>query len=186
MKQTAQEREQEQNWIERTNAENQLAEILDTNKTAAAFGLALTREQAALIVAARKNALRQERRVEFGASVTKALIQTFCSSPYIGQDNFADMVIRLQEIFYEFKGEMLDQLTDDELLNFMREQFDGICAGDPDYLEDTVLAGFAQAVRGGYDGYKAADGRGEYSRFDDVKRWDPALYQEVLRNLTWE
>ena len=163
--QTAQEREQEQNWIECTNAENQLAEILDTNKTAAAFGLALTREQAALIVAARKNALRQERRVEFGASVTKAL---------------------MQEIFYEFKGEMLDQLTDDELLNFMREQFDGICAGDPDYLEDTVLAGFAQAVRGGYDGYKAADGRGEYSRFDDVKRWDPALYQEVLRNLTWE
>ncbi len=52
--------------------------------------------------------------------------------------------MRLQDIFYLYKNESLDELTDDELLEYMKEKFDGICAGDLDYLEGTELDTFAR------------------------------------------
>ena len=48
------------------------------------------------------------------------------------QENYADTLMRLQDIFYLYKNESLDELTDDELLEYMKEKFDGICAGDLD------------------------------------------------------
>ena len=65
----------------------------------------------------------------------------------------------------------------------MKEQFETICFGDLDYLEGTCLSIFSQAIRAGYRGYQASEGRGEASRFDEVKRWDRDLYMEALREL---
>lgn len=178
--------EQNRNWMEQFDSRNQMAEILDTNAYTEKFGLIVSKEDAQMILAARRTILKQQRRVEFGRSVTEALIKEFCDSQYIEQDHFTEDLIRLQEIFYTFKNEMLDLVTDDELLHFMREQFDEPCMGDLDYLEETVLPIFAQAVRNGYDGYQATDGRGEYGKFDEVKRWDAELYREVLRDLVWK
>ena len=47
---------------------------------------------------------------------------------------------------------MEDEITDDELLHLMKEQFELLWFGDLDYLEGTCLADFAQAVRAGYEG----------------------------------
>lgn len=94
-------------------------------------------------------------------------------------------VIFMQEIFYLYKNEMQDEITDDELLHLMKEQFENLCFGDLDYLENTCLANFAKAIRAGYGGYKGSDGYGEYSKFDDVKRWDYELYLEALKELCW-
>lgn len=58
---------------------------------------------------------------------------------------------------------MQDEITDDELLHFMKEQYEGICYGDQyegicygdlDYLEGTCLCNFAQAIRAGYEGHR--------------------------------
>lgn len=176
----------DKDWIKQSDSKNEISVILETNEYTARFGLELSKEDAQMIVSSRKTVLRQLGRVEFGKSVTDAVIKEFCDSQYIDQNNYTETVIRLQEIFFTFKNETMDQLSDDELLHFMREQFDGVCSGDIDYLEETVLPTFAQAVRNGYDGYKATDGYGEYEKFDEVKRWDPELYQEVLRDLTWK
>lgn len=92
---------------------------------------------------------------------------------------------RLQEIFYLYKNETQDELTDDELLNFMREQFDAICFGDLDYLEGTCLSIFSQAVRAGYRGYHGTEGHSEYGKFDEVQRWDREIYLSVLEELFW-
>ena len=54
-----------------------------------------------------------------------------------------------------------------------------------DYLEGTCLDLFAQAIRAGYTGYVGSEGRGEFEKFDIVKRWDKELYLEVLRELCW-
>lgn len=69
------------------------------------------------------------------------------------QENYADTLMRLQDIFYLYKNESLDELTDDELLEYMKEKFDGICAGDLDYLEGTVLDTFEREVRTGTKKY---------------------------------
>ena len=55
-----------------------------------------------------------------------------------------------------------------------------------DYLEETCLDIFAQAIRAGYQGYQRTDGKGEFHKFDIVPRWDRELYLEVLRELCWK
>ena len=134
----------------------------------------------------RKQALTTERRVEFGPGILPKIIYTFCDSPYFSQDSYRDTLIRLQEIFFQYKNEMHDEITDDELLTFMKEQFDGVCYGDPDYLEGTCLEIFSQAVRAGYRGYRVTQGKGEFSKVDLAARWDRNLYLKVLEELFWE
>ena len=87
------------------------------------------------------------------------------------------------DIFYLYKNEMEDEITDDELLHLMKEQFENLCFGDLDYLEGTCLDLFAQAIRAGYSGYEAPGGRGEFEKFDLVKRWDKELYLAALMDL---
>ena len=94
-----------------------------------------------------------------------------------------DTLLRLQEIFYLYKNEMQDEISDEELLHFMKEQFEGVCFGDLGYLEGTCLQIFAEAVRAGYRGYQASEGYGEYTELDEVKRWDRDLYLEALYDL---
>lgn len=165
--------------------QNQLDKVMKTNDAAEQFGLALTEQDAKLILEERKGALKEQKRVEFGEGIAAKIIYEFCDSNYIDQSNYVDTVIRLQSIFYLYKNEMQDEVTDDELLHLMKEQFELICFGDLDYLENTCLANFAQAIRAGYDGYKSSDGHGEYSRFDEVKRWDYELCLETLKELCW-
>ena len=134
----------------------------------------------------RKNALQEQKRIEFGEGIVQKIIYEFCDSDYIDQNNYVNTIIRLQEIFYLYKNEMNDEITDDELLHFMKEQFDNVCFGDLEYLEGTCLSIFAQAIRAGYRGFQKTEGRQEYEQFDEVQRWDYELYLEALKNLCWE
>lgn len=165
--------------------QHQLDNVLETNRTTERFGLVLTEQDAKLILEERKTALREQKRVEFGEGIAAKIIYEFCDSEYIDQSNYVDTIVRLQELFYLYKNEMQDEITDEELLHLMREQFELLCFGDLDYLEGTCLANFAQAVRAGYGGYKETAGRGEYAKFDEVKRWDYELYLETLKELCW-
>lgn len=172
-------------WMVLLQEQNQLSKVVKTNETTEQFGLSLTEQDAELILKERKNSLAEQKRVEFGEGIAAKIIYEFCDSDYIHQSNYVDTIIRLQEIFYLYKNEMQDEITDDELLHLMKEQFENLCFGDLDYLESTCLASFAEAVRAGYDGYKGSNGYGEYSGFDDVKRWDYELYLETLKELCW-
>lgn len=165
--------------------QKQIESIVQTNQTTQQFGLVLSRQDAELIVQERGNALRDQRRVEFGAGITPKIIYEFCDSDFISQSMYVDTLIRLQEIFYLYKNEMQDEITDDELLHFMKEQFETICFGDLEYLEGTCLSNFAQAVRAGYREYHNTDGYGQYATFDEVQRWDYDLYLETLKELCW-
>ncbi|MEY8426664.1 DUF6323 family protein [Lachnospiraceae bacterium 46-15] len=174
----------EKNWMV-FQKQNQLAGILETNRETGRFGLSLSEQDAALLLEERNHALREERRVEFGSGIMPKIIYEFCDSDFIDQNNYVDTLLRLQEIFYLYKNEMQDELSDDELLHFMREQFETVCFGDLQYLEGTCLQIFSQAVRAGYQGYTASQGYGEYMQFDEVKRWDYELYLEAVKELCW-
>ena len=159
-------------WIVLLQQQNQLDKVIETNSSTAQYGLVLSEQDAQLIMQERNNTLRTQKRVEFGETITTKIIYEFCDSDFIYQDNYVDTIIRLQEIFFLYKNEMSDEITDDELLHFMKEQFEHICFGDLNYLEGTCLSNFAQAIRAGYRGYKSTDGYNEYDQFDEVKRWD--------------
>lgn len=172
-------------WMILLQEQNQLSKVIKTNELTEQFGLSLTEQEAKLILEERKNSLAEQKRIEFGEGIVTKIIYEFCDSDYIHQSDYVDTIIRLQEIFYLYKNEMQDEITDNELLHLMKEQFENLCFGDLDYLENTCLANFSEAIRAGYDGYKSSDGYGEYSKFDDVKRWDYELYLEALKELCW-
>ncbi len=173
------------NWLallERT----QIQKVMESNQYTEQYGLTLSEQDAEILAQERKSTLIEQKRVEFGESILPRIIYEFCDSAFISQSNYVESLTRLQEIFFLYKNEMLDEISDEELLNFMKEQFGTVCFGDFDYLEGTCLDIFAQAVRAGYRGYQQTGGRGEYAEFDEVLRWDRELYLEVLRDLCWK
>lgn len=165
--------------------QNELMQLVSFNKNTEKFGLTLTQEDAKALMICRNDSLKKYRRVEFGKGILDKLIYTFCDSQYINQENYLGTLERLQDIFYEFKNEAEDKLTDDELLTFMREQFESVCFGDTEYLEGTCLQRFATAVRAGYTGYQKSGGHNEYEEFDEEQRWDKDLYMDVVKELFW-
>lgn len=176
---------EEKDWMNLLSSQNQIQKILEVNQKTARYGLELTEADAKTLSETRNSELRRQQRIEFGEGILPKLIDAFCDSPYMDQGTYVETLIRLQEIFFLYKNEMLDEISDDELLQFMREQYDEICFGDLDYLEGTCLNHFAQAIRAGYRGFRVTQGRGEYSQFDEFKRWDHELYLEVLKDLCW-
>ncbi len=169
--------------IQLKKQEKEIAVLISFNEKTEQFGLALTKEEAKELVISRDKSLKKYQRVEFGSGILDRLIYDFCDSRYINQDNYADILIELQDIFYRFKNEAEDKLTDDELITFMKEQFESVCTGDTDYLGDTCLERFTRAVRAGYTGYIGTDGHNEYEKFDEETRWDKDLYLQVLAEL---
>ena len=125
----------------------QIQSVLETNAYTQRFGLSLSEEDVAVLVKERKNTLIEQQRVEFSEGILKKLIFAFCDSPFVYQDNYIETIMGLQEIFYLYKNESMDEVTDDELISYMREAFDGVCLGSLEHLEDTCLEEFARNIR---------------------------------------
>ncbi len=173
------------------NQKHELQTVLECNTKTARFGLALSEEEATELTVVKKQTLKDERRVEFGSSILPELIYAFCDSQYITQDSYVATIAELQEIFYMFKNESMDDLTDSELLEFMKKQFEEICFGDLDYLKTTCLERYTRAIRSGYqtlsqqrlhDEYFTADRDNEYSKFSEETRWEYELYMTSLED----
>lgn len=145
---------EERNWLQIADDSRQLAAVKAANDYTKRFGLMLTDEDAALLLNERKEVLKNQQRVEFGEGILSRLIFAFCDSPFIYQDNYTDTLGRLQDIFYFYKNESLDGIPDDELIAFMKAEFDGPCQGSLDYLEDTGLEKLARRARFGLGLYE--------------------------------
>lgn len=141
----------------------QLKAITEMNQYTRKFGLVLSEKEAELLVQARIDSLKDQRRVEFGKGILPELIFTFCDSPYITQDEYCETLSRLQDIFYLYKNESMDELTDQELLEVMKTAFDGECAGSLEFLEETALESFARKIR--------KEGKSFFGNHYEVKRW---------------
>lgn len=173
-------------FLELVKKQEELAVLSSLNQKTERFGLSLREEEMNELMECRNQSLKMHGRVEFESGILDRLIYVFCDSQYISQQNYLESLEKLQDIFYEFKNAALDLMTDDEILTFMKEQFETVCAGDLDYLEGTCMENFTAAIRAGYDGYKESGGSGQYEQFDEVPRWDKELYMQTLRELFWE
>ncbi len=129
----------------------ELEKILSYNQTTAQYGLKLSEQDTLALLQSRKISLKEQERIEFGEGILSKLITAFCDSPYIYQDNYVEVLEQLQAIFYEYKNETLDELPDDELIELMKNYFDGECQGSIEFLEETCLEKLAGEIRGRYD-----------------------------------
>ena len=110
--------------------QNQIQTVIDMNQKTERFGLVLTKEDAKLLVDARRKVLQEQQRVEFGEEILPGLIWEFCDSAYISRDDYVEIIMRLQEIFFEYKNETLNRIPDDELIKLMKELYEDLyCKG---------------------------------------------------------
>lgn len=160
-----------------TGGKNQLEKIQACNEYTQKFGLTLSKEDALVLVKDRKESLKEQQRVEFGDSILPKIIFTFCDSPYIYQENYVDSIGKLQEIFYLFKNESLDEVTDDELLDYMKDAFENRCQGSLEYLEDTILERFARNIRRGSHQFMGRIQQEEDMEEEQEEAWDQIRYR---------
>ena len=124
-------------------------EIKKCNEITMKYGVTLSDTQIENLINKRFESLKSTGRVEFGDGILKELIEAFCDSPYIIQENYEETLEELQDIFYFFKGEAMDQIADDELIEFMKEFFNGECQGSIEYLSGTNLEELCRNTRYG-------------------------------------
>ncbi len=127
-----------------------VAELEKCNAFTAQFGLTLSRYDAVELVETRTLALKGNGRIEFGGGVIQKIIREFCNSPYLSMHNYAESLHDLTDMFYFFKNETLDLMSDDDLIKFMKDKFDSICQGSLELLLGRELFNMARNLRFGY------------------------------------
>lgn len=123
-----------------------ISEILKMNEKTAKYGIVLTEQQAAALVKTRSDSLKNAGRIEFNGGVIDKLILAFCDSPYITQQNFEDSLHELVDIFYSFKNETLDRISDNHLISLMQKSFNGTCCGSLELLSGRELPALARKL----------------------------------------
>ena len=140
-------------------------ELLSLNDETVNFGLRLSAAEAKDLIIVRNEALKDSGRIEFGIGAIERIINYFCDSPYISQDSYALTIGELTEMFYNAKTETLDSVSDDELLQFMKEAFNGPCAGSTELLRSRELDAFIRACKFHIYGIKGSyDNNSEYTK----------------------
>ncbi len=117
----------------------EVKELSDCNEFSVKYGLVLSDNQIQNLVQKRFETLRDSGRIEFGAGILKKLVYAFCDSPYIHNLNYEETILELQDAFYYFKNESDDRISDDELIEHMKDTFDGKAQGSIEYLTGTSL-----------------------------------------------
>lgn len=169
-----------------------LENVLACNKDTELYGLVLSQEEAKNLMISRNNSLNENQRIEFGRGILTKIIYEFCDSQYVNQESYAEILSELQEIFYLFKNETQDEVTDDELLHFMKRQYEEICFGDLEYLKSTCLERYSRAVRSGQqsemqsrlrDEYSFREPENEYNQLSEETRWEYEVYKTKLDDM---
>ena len=128
--------------MELSNFSAAIHELTDSPQVWESWGMAISAEQAAMLVRHQRAALWDAGRVDFGGGVLKKLATAFCGSPYIQANDWTDTLAQLTELFYALKNETRDQLGDDALIAAMAARFNGGAGGSLDALAATEPAWF--------------------------------------------
>lgn len=136
----------EQTSLMQMEQERFLQKLSALNARTARFGLTLSRQALEEIRLARVGALSDHGRVELGPSAVALIIEGFCDSPYLLQDEYEATLAELVDAFYYFKNACADLLTDDELIQAMRERYDAY-DGSVEAVTGTTLEALCRARR---------------------------------------
>ena len=73
--------------------------------------------------------------MEFGLGIVTDLAKAVRASPYLRQDNYAETMDHLQDLFYHWKGLCREQASDREVIDALAALFDDPAQGSADYLD---------------------------------------------------
>lgn len=130
-----------------------MAETLrKTNSLTERYGLSLSEAQIVALTDARMTSLLDTGRVETGEGILPKLIYAFCDSPFLFRDEYCQTLAALQDLFYTFRNELEDALSDDELIQAMQRLYNGPGQGSLEYLENATVSDLYRAWQGDEEG----------------------------------
>lgn len=121
--------------LQRLQSEEYTHELISLNEQTSEYGLTLGEREAAELVETRAGALRDNGRVEMGLGALSMIIKVFSVSEYITQENYAETLNDLLELFYFLKTETHDKVSDRELIETMFDQFENNYHGSVDLMQ---------------------------------------------------
>lgn len=127
-------------------------------------GCNLSNREVEEVVRTEAACLTESGRICFGEGVPARLIRAFSDSAYFAGD-VANTLMDLVESFYEMRDDLPAQVTDQEIVEALREYFDGEAAGD---------VGLAFSLS--KDSLSSCEGIPAYEIADEgglLYRWDP-------------
>ena len=139
-------------------------QIVELNEKSRQYGLLLSPTDAIQLVETRSRSLLENGRIEIGGETLIKIIDAFYDSSFIMQDDYSDTLNELLEIFYYIKNETLELISDDELIEHMKNYFENRCKGSLDLLKDRELEKLANNLRYGVT---------DYSNIEEPDEQDP-------------
>ncbi len=133
--------------IQETSRTSQIQEIIELNERTRAYGLVLSSHEVMQLIEVRNQLLKGHGRIELGTETMKKLIDSFYMSPFIQQDDYMLTLMELQEVFYYMKNETEDQISDDELIEIIKDFFENYCRGSVELLQGREIETFARNQR---------------------------------------
>ena len=123
--------------------------LLACNRYTSPHGLSLTLQQSAALIQTQANMLKKSGRIEFGPGAAEPLIAAFYDSPYLSQENYEQTLHELIALFYDFKNDTWEVLSDSALIEFMKSNFNQTCGGSLELLSQ-ALSKLSRHIHNGY------------------------------------
>lgn len=119
-------------------SESYANELLKINEQINEQGLGITLEDAKQIINTRDKVLNNYGRVELSLQATEKIMKLFSYSSFINQNNYVGSINDLQETFYYLRNETKDKISDDELIELMKDLFENSCEGSIELLNSLL------------------------------------------------
>ncbi|MEG0548039.1 MAG: DUF6323 family protein [Coprobacillus sp.] len=113
--------------------------VMVCNNISSRYGMILKQEDVLRIIETQELSLVEQERIEFGGTIIEQLIYAFCDSQFISKYEYAESMIKFVEIFYHYREELDEFLSDEEIIEYMQRSFNGPCQGSMDWLESSQL-----------------------------------------------
>ncbi len=115
-----------------------LKDILLLNEVTSKKGLVLEEKQILELINYKNDILKEKGRIEIIPILDK-IIYEFYNSPYVDEENYLLIIEQLTETFYLYQEEFDNKLTDEEIIRYLKENFNNNCAGSVTLLENDAM-----------------------------------------------
>ena len=98
--------------------------LIKLNDESINYGLILNEKDIEGIMKNTNETLKRIGRIETSTNTLEKIIELVYSSPYTDKDNYIENINDMQEVFYYFKSQVLDLLSDDEVIEILEKTYE--------------------------------------------------------------
>lgn len=126
-----------------------LNEIIELNEIIFKKGLYLSELDAQELMETKLTTLNNLGRIEINQEIVCEIICEFYDSPYIDKYNYLLEFKELIRVFYYYQSILWTKLTDEQILKYLKECFDGEAAGNIELLYEPCLNNLIEKIESG-------------------------------------